>query len=312
MTLLTPFKVSGATFALSCMMLCTTPASAQQVDKSSLVAQLTQTSPGNFKNKNFRNPTKGGIMNLSSEGCYLAYDLVGRHIGRQDTDHRLVTIVENRGTGSCPIVNIVVGYFNPEVNFQSTRRFTLPKKRTRRLAPGEKQELVHIHRAPFNTKKLKYVASLEALNGQPWKAGYKKVEKVVFFHSVMQGQAQAGCDIALTYPPLGLTGNPELPGRQNHPYTVNVLVKNIGNTACPGALVRIYALVNSRRTWFGEKPFTSLNPGASQTLSFMGTTLYNGAKTYEAIATRRQDAFNDDLQSNHFNRRVLVRFAPPQ
>ena len=250
-------------------------------------------------------------MNQPSEGCFLAYDLVGRHIGRQDTDHRLVTIVENRGTGSCPIVNIVVGYFNPEVNFQSTQSFTLPKKRTRRLAPGEKQELVHIHRAPFNTKKLKYVASLEALNGQPWKAGYKKVEKVVFFHSVMQGQAQAGCDIALTYPPLGLTGNPELPGRQNHPYTVNVLVKNIGNTACPGALVRIYALVN-RRIRFGEKPFTSLNPGASQTLSFMDTTLYNGAKTYEAIATRRQDAFNDDLQSNHFNRRVLVRFAPPQ
>jgi len=38
MTLLTPFKVSGATFALSCMMLCTTSASAQQVDKSNLVA----------------------------------------------------------------------------------------------------------------------------------------------------------------------------------------------------------------------------------------------------------------------------------
>ena len=66
-------------------------------------------------------------MNQPSEGCYLATRLKGGVIRRTDTDFRLVAIVENVGTGSCPIVNTVVGYFNPEVNFQSTRRFTLPK-----------------------------------------------------------------------------------------------------------------------------------------------------------------------------------------
>ena len=156
---------------------------------------------------------------------------------------------------------------------------------------------------------MKYVLNLEALNGQPWKAGYQNTPYFVTFTTPMAGQAQAGCDIALTYPPLGLTGSEELPGLQTHPFTVNVLVKNIGTAACPGAFVKIFLLPEDRR--LATKPFNPLNPGQSQIISILDPTPYRVRKSYAAWATRHP-AFNDDRQHNHFDRRVQVRFAEPQ
>ena len=322
MSALSPLKVAGAVFALSCVMLGTTPASAQQGDTSiaQTIPQVKQTAPAGLKSNKLSGAKSTYDLGKNiPPGCDLQMRMKTPHIGTLGTDHKIELHIKNIGTERCPSAQTEMSFHKGEgTSGMLISMYTNGTKLTRGLAPGETQVLVHTDPASHlfengltNSKKT-YVARLEKPHdGQPWRdrAYNEFAQATVTF--AQKRDVVRGCDIMVTFAVSTASG-----GVKSFPFTIDVVAQNRGTVACPSGQLEL-----GWRHWKPNevggyvhhpiKDLPALNPGQAATFQWTDNRAGYDRKDYSVIPKRPAGAnkpWNDDNNTNH-RPSLVVQFA---